>query len=297
MYRHRDRLLFILLVTCLAGSLILLAAPLGHAHEPIAPEDEDLLTALVSMTDLPPSLMALSVVIAIALGAIHALSPGHGKALVAAYLVGSRSNAKDAVLLGGIVTLTHTGSVFLLGIVTLLASNWLMPETFIPWLSIISGGIVFGVGVFLMATRLRHNMDVTIAHDHGTNRFGHRHQHGHDHHHVHLNSTDNDPNRLNRRSLLALGVSGGALPCPSALMLLLAAISLNRIAFGLVLLIAFSFGLGAVLTLTGLLFLKTRNLIDRFCSQRMLNWLPVASASVIMVLGFAISVRALRTIF
>lgn len=290
MNRSRCRLLFFLLL-CLTAGLLFSVIP-GNAHEEqTAPENEELLTAMVSLADLSPSLMALCMVIAVTLGAIHALSPGHGKALVAAYLVGTRSRGRDAILLGGIVTLTHTGGVFLLGIAALLASNWLLPEKLLPWLSIISGAVVFGVGIFMLITRIRQSRRSSSGHD------PEREPNGHHHHPLDPEGgADNGQGRLGRRGLWALGVSGGALPCPSALMLLLTAISLNRLAFGLLLLLAFSLGLGAVLTLIGWLFLKARKLVDRFSSARMLKWFPVASATVIMILGLTISVRALMAV-
>jgi nickel/cobalt transporter (NicO) family protein len=290
MNRTRCRLLFFLLL-CLTAGLLFSVVPANAHVEQTAPENEELLTAMVSIADLSPSLMALCMAIAVTLGAIHALSPGHGKALVAAYLVGTRSRGRDAIVLGGIVTLTHTAGVFLLGIAALLASNWLLAEKLLPWLSITSGLVVFGVGIFMLITRIRQASRSASGHD------PEREPKGHHHHQLDPEGgADNGQGRLDRRGLWALGVSGGALPCPSALMLLLTAISLNRVAFGLLLLLAFSFGLGAVLTLIGWLFLKARKLVDRFSSVRMLNWFPVASASVIMILGLAISVRALMEV-
>ena len=288
---RRSPILVTLLFVCLTACMAIMAAPEGMAHDtrPQEEEDQDLLTSLVSMNELSPALLALTIVIAIALGAIHALSPGHGKALVAAYLVGTRSRAKDALLLGGIVTVTHTAGVFILGLVALAASNWLLPERLLPWLSVVSGLIVLGVGAFMLIGRLKQRLHQASDHDHA-------HSHGDHHHHIHPHGAAESQGRLDRKTLLALGVSGGALPCPSALMLLLTAIALNRVAFGLVLLLAFSFGLGAALTLTGWLFLKARKLIDRFSSASILNWLPVVSAGVIMALGLAISIKALQAV-
>jgi ABC-type nickel/cobalt efflux system permease component RcnA len=273
----------------LIGCFLWVTAYDGIAHDIAPPEDVDLLTSMVSMQDLSPSLIAFTLILAIALGAIHALSPGHGKALVAAYLVGTRSRARDAILLGVIVTLTHTAGVFVLGIATFLASSWrLLPQNLLPWLSVVSGLIVFGIGAFLLYIRLGQHPNSSPHHGHTP--------HHHHHHHHHHRPTPPGDDELNSNSLLALGISGGALPCPSALMLLLTAISLKRVAFGLVLLLAFSFGLGAVLTLTGWLFIKARNVVDRFSSAKILSGLPVVSAGVIMILGLAISTKALLAV-
>jgi nickel/cobalt exporter len=281
-YKILDALFLLSLVV----SLLAISLTYGIAHEIAPQEDGDMLTSMLSEQDLSPYIIALTTAVAIVLGAIHALSPGHGKALVAAYLVGTRSRARDALLLGGIVTMTHTAGVFLLGIIALLASNWLLPERILPWLSVVSGLIVFGVGAYMLYNRLSHH--------HG-HRDQHHHNAGHDHH-SHPHSDTHFRGRLDRTSLWALGVSGGALPCPSALMLLLTAVALERIAFGLILLLAFSFGLGAVLTFTGWLFLKAGRVIDRFSSAKTLKGLPVLSAGVIMVLGLAISIRAVQSI-
>src|SRR5207237_365252 len=152
-------------------------------------------------------------------GAAHALSPGHGKTIVTAYLVGQRGTPRHAALLGLIVTATHTIGVFSLGFVTLALSQFVVPDRLYPWLNLVSGVLVVAIGASVLRSRLRHR---------------NAHEHGHDRHHEHGPSG---------RSLVAVGVSGGLLPCPSALVVLLAAISLHRIAFGLLLIVAFSAGL------------------------------------------------------
>ncbi len=168
-------------------------------------------------------------------GAAHALSPGHGKAVVTAYLVGQRGTPWHAVLLGLIVTATHTIGVFTLGFVTLALSQFIVPDQLYPWLNLASGLLVVSIGASVLVARARH----ARAHSHG-------HEHHHHHHHDHADAAPS------MRSLLAVGVSGGLLPCPSALVVLLAAISLHRIAFGLLLIVAFSAGLALSITVIGL---------------------------------------------
>src|SRR6266496_4468063 len=136
----------------------------------------------------------------------------------------------SAALLGLIVTITHTIGVFALGAVTLALSQLIVPDTLYPWLNLVSGLLVVGIGAAVLRARSR------------------RHHHHHHHHH--------DAPSL--RSLLTVGVSGGLLPCPSALVVLLAAISLHRIAFGLVLILAFSAGLALTITGIGLVAVLAR---------------------------------------
>ncbi len=254
----------------------------------------DRLTELVATrTPLGPGLVFTSLLIAAALGALHALSPGHGKTVVGAYLVGARGTARHAVFLGLVVTVTHTLGVYLLGLVTLTASRYVVPERLFPWISALSGLLVLGIGASLAVSRLaaaggdhHHHHDHDRHHDHD-----HHHDHGHDHSHAPL------PGPIGWRSLLALGVSGGLLPCPSALVVMLGAIALGRIAFGLVLIAAFSAGLAAVLTGIGLALVYARGLFEHLpLDGRFARLVPVASAVVISVAGLAIVAQALAQI-
>ncbi|TMA81772.1 MAG: high frequency lysogenization protein HflD [Deltaproteobacteria bacterium] len=227
---------------------------------------------------------------AAALGALHALSPGHGKTIVGAYLVGARGTARHALFLGLVVTATHTLGVYALGLVTLTASHYIVPERLFPWLGAASGLLVLGLGASLATTRLEaarggHDHSHEHGHDHG------HHHHGHGHSHVHADAGEG---ALAWRRLFALGVSGGLLPCPSALVVMLGAIALGRIAFGLLLIVAFSVGLAAVLTAIGLLFVYARRWFNHLPADgRVARYVPVASALVISVAGFLIVVQAL----
>jgi ABC-type nickel/cobalt efflux system permease component RcnA len=232
--------------------------------------------SLVGRSHLSALVILASLAAALFWGAAHALSPGHGKTIVTAYLVGQRGTPRHAALLGLIVTVTHTIGVFTLGLVTLALSQFIVPERLYPWLNLASGVLVVGIGASVFTARWRHGR----AHTHG-----HRH-----HHHPHATDPAGGPSM---RSLLAVGVSGGLLPCPSALVVLLAAISLHRVAFGLVLILAFSAGLALSITGIGLVAVLARRTFRRLSFDgRLLRLLPAASALVILAAGLAMTVRA-----
>jgi nickel/cobalt exporter len=219
-------------------------------------------------------------------GALHALSPGHGKAMVAGYLVGSRGSPRHAAILGLTVTVTHTSAVFALGLVTLLASEYVLPEDLYPWLGVVSGVMVIAIGIAVMRSRFRRWRSLRTSDGH--------HHHDHDHsHHPHADSP------ITMRGLLALGVSGGLVPCPSALVVLIAAISQHRVGLGMALIVAFSLGLAATLTAVGLVVLYGGRLVARLRPERRLlggrlvGVLPAISATVIVLAGTLITLRAI----
>jgi nickel/cobalt exporter len=230
--------------------------------------------SLVGRSHLSVLVILASLAAAVFWGAAHALSPGHGKTIITAYLVGQRGTPKHAALLGLIVTITHTIGVFTLGVVTLALSQFIVPDRLYPWLNLASGLLVVGIGAAVLRARLR------------------RRRHRHDHHHHHHHHAPGDAPSF--RSLLAVGVSGGLLPCPSALVVLLAAISLHRIAFGLLLILAFSAGLALSITGIGLIAVTARRAFRRLSFDgRLVRLLPAASALVILAAGLAMTVRAL----
>jgi ABC-type nickel/cobalt efflux system permease component RcnA len=228
--------------------------------------------SLIARDDLGVGVILISLALAFFWGTAHALSPGHGKAIVTAYLVGQRGKPRHAAALGLIVTATHTIGVFTLGFVTLALSQFIVPEELYPWIGLVSGLLVIGVGASVLLGRVRH-----------------RHAHGHGHHHHH-----HDHGELGWRSLTAVGISGGLLPCPSALVVLLAAISLHRIALGLGLIVAFSAGLALSITGIGLTAILAKRTFRRFELQgRLIGLLPAISALVIVIAGAAMTVRAI----
>ena len=210
-------------------------------------------------------------------GALHALSPGHGKAMVAAYLVGTRGSARHAVALGATVTVTHTIGVFALGVVTLALSQYVLPEDLYPWLTLVSGLLVVGIGAGVLRSRIRkaHHH----AHDHA------HHDHAHDHHH--------HEHELSWKGLLGMGAAAGLIPCPSALVVLLAAISQHEVALGLLLITAFSLGLAGTLTGLGLVVVSARRWIPpRLAAGRLAAVLPAASALLIVGVGCLLTLKA-----
>ena len=197
--------------------------------------------------------------------------------MVAAYLVGTRGTAADALLLAVTVTVTHTAGVFALGLVTLALSSWILPEDVYPWLTLASGLLVVVVGAGVLRGHLR------------ARRHADPHAHGHHHHHHH--------HGRGRRVLVALGAAAGIVPCPSALVVLLAAIAQHEIALGLALIVAFSLGLAATLMALGLAVVGARRLAGRVAAPRRiapaLAVAPMISAVVIIGVGCVLALRAL----
>jgi ABC-type nickel/cobalt efflux system permease component RcnA len=199
---------------------------------------------------------------AFAWGAIHALSPGHGKAMVAAYLVGTRGTARHAVALGATVTATHTIGVFALGAVALLLSQYVLPEQLYPWLNLASGALVLVVGGAVLRSRFR----------------AAKHHHHHHHHHD-----------LSWRGIVGMGTAAGLIPCPSALVVLLGAVAQEEIALGMLLVAAFSAGLAATLTVLGLAVVRAARLP---LPGRVTAALPTLSALLIVGVGVVLTVQA-----
>ena len=289
----------------------------GHAS---VATQRDRLAELIAVPEITPAIALFGLLLAFGLGAMHAMSPGHGKTVVGAYLVGSRGTVKHAAFLGLTVTITHTLGVFALGLITLFASNYILPEKLMPFLTFVSGLLVLYIGLTMFKTRLfsafgwesgghHHGENSHSQDEHTHDRSDHEH-HSHDHHensHVHSAATaetaDNfththdghthshlPPEEISWKNLLALGISGGLLPCPSALVLMLSAISLGRIGYGLILTLVFSFGLAATLTAVGLIFLYVGKVFggSKIGQSRIFKALPVASAFVIAFVGAVI---------
>ena len=266
----------------------------------------DQFAELISVAQLTPGIALLGVMIAILFGAAHALSPGHGKTVVGAYLVGSRGTPRHALFLGLTVTITHTAGVFVLGLITLFASKYILPERLFPVLSLLSGGLVVFIGVSLFSRRLVgllggageqhvHEPGSTDEpHLHGTHAHTHSHR-GRSHSHLPPGANGE---ALTWRSLLALGISGGLLPCPSALVVLLSAVALHRIGYGLVLVFSFSVGLAATLTGVGLAFVYAGRWFERWGSRPKMKSLhrviPIFSAFAVSCAGLCISYEAIR---
>ena len=259
-------------------------------------------TELMAAKRIGLGVTLFAALIAAGLGALHALEPGHGKTIVAAYLVGSRGTAYHAVLLGMIVTLSHTAGVYLLGAVTLCAQKYMLPDRLYPFLAVLSGMLIAGMGFYLFLQRY---LGADFAHGHGPGS----HQHF-------WTSSPNDSEAgapglvqresilvargartgtVLRRQLLLLGITGGIIPCPAALVVLLSAVAVHRVGLGLFLIVAFSFGLAVVLVAMGLLAVGAGRIMSRLPTEGPVvqKWLPLTSAAIITVLGCAIALRGL----
>jgi ABC-type nickel/cobalt efflux system permease component RcnA len=282
------------------------------------------LAAIIDARDLSPAVILGSLLVAIALGAIHAISPGHGKTIMAAYLVGTRGTARHAVGLGLTVTVSHTLGVMALAAVTLLAANLLPPERLYPILGVASGGLVIAIGGSLLLSRLRAvraGRRAATAHAlaHADGR-EHEHEHeqadaaasGHDvgepaspngvhshgsraHSHLPRSGTS-----LSWRSLFTLGLAGGLVPSASALILLLGSIAAGRVAYGIVLVLGFGLGMAVVLGGVGLALVRASHLVERLPRARTLGRLggavQLGTAGLVMVLGVVLTGQALTQV-
>jgi ABC-type nickel/cobalt efflux system permease component RcnA len=262
-------------------------------------------TELVTARNLGFWFLFPAALIAAGLGALHALEPGHGKTIVAAYLVGSRGTPRHAVLLGLIVTAAHTAGVYLLGVTTLYASRWIVPEQLYPWLGIISGLMIAGLASYLLLRTWTgeagdHGHEPGQPHSHWFSSLGRPRSANPASAETHPNKTQPQADRsqgVPLRQLLALGITGGMIPCPAALVVLLSALSLHRVGLGLFLIVAFSLGLAAVLIVIGLLMVYARQFMARWKGDGTAakRWLPVLSSSFMLILGLGIAGRALLT--
>ncbi len=259
----------------------------------------DFLSKLLHEQKITPWMMFVAILSAFVLGAAHALTPGHGKTIVAAYLVGSRGTLKHAAFLGAMVTFTHTIAVFGLGIAGLFLFRYVVPEQITVWLGAISGLSIVAVGAWMFYKRLRHarahahhhhhhhGHDHDPHHDHNHDHHHHEHDHGHSHSHV--------PDELSWGGLAALGASGGLVPCESALVLLLGAIALGRTGLGLLLLVSFSLGLAVVLMAIGGVVLYAKNLLParKTGGSAFFRWVAVASPAVVTIVGLVMTAVSL----
>src|SRR5262249_30410729 len=245
---------------------------------------------------LTPLVGALAVLLALALGAAHAALPGHGKTVMAAYIAGRRGRPRDALTVGAIVTLTHTGGVLVLGLL-LTASASLVGEVVLSWLGVASGRLPPAVCVAILArapspraSAPAHHHAHSPAHDH---HHGHSHDHGHAPHHGHSHPQPSPQAR--RLSLVGMGIAGGLVPSPSALIVLLGAVGLGRTAFGVLLVVAYGVGMAATLTAAGLVLVRVR---DRWTSRprrtlaRLTALAPARTAALVRWVGLGLAGRA-----
>jgi ABC-type nickel/cobalt efflux system permease component RcnA len=268
--------------------------------------------------DLTPSFLVVALLLALGFGAVHALGPGHGKTVMAAYLLGADGRTRDALVVGVAVSAMHTLSVVALGLVTLWASALFPADAVYPWLSLLSGVVVLGLGTWMLRARLKARAARQAHHHHHDHAEHHVHEHSHDrvlvgaggpqttergHDHgfgYHSHSAGELPAGVSVtswRGLGAIALSGGLLPSPSALVVLLGSIALGRVAFGLTLVAAFSVGLAGALTLLGIVVIRTRALMARRFGARANTSLPICSAATIAALGTYLTVSAVLNVW
>ena len=277
---------------------------------------------LVGRGRLTPAVGLIAVLLALLLGAGHAALPGHGKTILAAYLAGKRGRRRDALAVAGTVTLTHTGGVLALGLI-LSAGSAVAGDRVLAWLGLVSGVIVVGVGVAMLLALVRRGRAGVHGHSHGDHSHRHavgeRHSHGdHDHHHHdhghvhdgphHHHVHSGDPGatgasrRMSRLGLTGIGLAGGLVPSPSALVVLLAAIGLGRTGYGILLVVAYGVGMAATLTGAGLLLLAVQRRLTRTARGSSSRWArlsarvnavtPAATATLVLLVGAGLAVRA-----
>jgi ABC-type nickel/cobalt efflux system permease component RcnA len=243
-------------------------------------------TELMATPGIGLGFLITAAFLAAGLGAMHALEPGHGKTIVAAYLVGSRGKTRHAVGLGLLVTAAHTAGVYLLGAIVLYASKYVIPEQIYPWLSIFSGLVIAVMAVYMLLrawTGAKEPDEVE----------GLEHSHWYSKKRGELPATSDKTVSL--KQLLLLGITGGIIPCPAALVVLLSAVSLHRIGLGLFLIVCFSLGLATVLIAIGIAMVRARTLLSRWRSDSpwIQRYIPMASASAMLIAGLAIAATAL----
>lgn len=283
--------------------------PIAAAEPNTSPNDR-IVTMLARFVRTPsggPTYLLFGLCIAALLGALHALTPGHGKTLVTAYLVGTDGRPTDALALGGIITFTHTGSVVVLGVATLVLTRLWTPYRVLPWIECGSSFAIIVLGGWLAWTRFdsvaqgrrivmrrtassqiegaMHEHEDGVVHAHGW--FG-----AHEHRHP--------PMTASPRTIALVGLSGGILPCPDALAILLIAVAAGYLLAGLLIILAFSAGLAAVLIGLGLLITSTRvmhRLTERTVhGAAVTRWMPTCSAVIMVCVGGGALVRAIAAI-
>ena len=259
--------------------------------------------ALFQTPDLTPFVLLISLATAAALGAGHALTPGHGKSLMAAYLVGTRGTPVHAIGLGLSVSASHTLGILALAAVIVGAQGVLNPDLVVRAAPLLAAAGIVAIGGWMLISELRRRRAArTTGHEH-------EHEHGHEHDdddhdhdephshgglpHSHLPATGTT---VTWRSLFVLGLAGGLIPSTSALLILLGAIAGGRPAFGVVLVVAFGLGMAAVMTGVGLALILARGRIDGLAADSKLGplraWLPLAAACLVLGIGLYLTVQA-----
>ncbi|HEV3439074.1 MAG TPA: hypothetical protein VG122_17030 [Gemmata sp.] len=301
---------------------------------PVGPSDAEPLPEPVVNADVPPAAdlftdlarrglpalfdstlgIGFLLLAAFLFGAAHAFTPGHGKTLVAAYLIGERGTIRHAIVLAVVTTVTHTGSVIAVAAVLWSVYGNNVPGRTQGGLQFVAGLLVIGVGLWLLLRRLTGQADHfhlfgghhhhetensttqhTHSHGHGhTHSHSHSHDHGHGHHH-HGPPLESAKTTGGWLRIVLMGLGGGIVPCWDAVLLLVAATALNRVGFAIPLLLAFSAGLGLVLVGLGIgVVFAYKAGANRFQDRRWFQILPMVSAVFLIGVGFWLCKQAVR---
>jgi len=261
------------------------------------------------------------------LGAVHAATPGHGKTISAAYIVGARGRPVDALVLGIFVTLSHTSGIILVAVLATMGSAWLVPQRVEAYLGVGTGLLVVAIGLWMLRIQMSlasdgsdaHAHDAEPDHEHEHAHEGHPHAHAHGHDHVHGSGhvdADAEPgyhshgwgrrhshrvafdalNRPRLPVLLGLGIAGGLLPDPGALAILLAALASGKLVLGLFTVVVFSIGFASVLVIVGVVAARVGAVVLTWLSGRWMGWLQVGAALLIVAVGLGLTVTAWRSL-
>src|SRR5271165_2738381 len=273
----------------------------GSSGAPASALRSNQLSDMLARGTSDPVFVVLTFLVAIALGALHALEPGHGKTLLAVSLVGARATVKQAALLAGALTIAHTAGVLALGLAINIFKSYFVAETIYPWITLLSGSAIAIIGARAVQRQLRLRQPLAHAHTHA-----HAGTHAHDHGHVHLPGTPahshaagshDDREHAQAHAIpgtaplkfgatVLAAMSGGVAPCPAALVVLLAALALNQVLYGVFVIVAFSFGLAATLTGLGIAVVRGASWLQgRPAFERCVEYGPLLSSVVIATIG------------
>lgn len=276
-------------VIAVSGLATPVLAPAGSSSQ----TRSNLLSDLLARGSSSVALVALTLLVAAGLGALHALEPGHGKTLLAVSLVGARATVKQAFVLATALTMAHTAGVIALGIALLAFARFIVPEMVYPWIALGSGACVAMLGASALARQVRQMRGATHAHGHAQGR-AHDGAHAHGHTHEPLPLPPGAP--LSFRNVVLVAMSGNIAPCPAALVVLLTALSLHRVGYGMLVVIAFSIGLAAVLTGLGIAVVRGAAWLgERRSFERVVRYGPLATACIICTIGIVMLAQAAST--
>jgi ABC-type nickel/cobalt efflux system permease component RcnA len=282
---------------------------------------------LIGDRELTPLVGSLAVLLAVLLGCGHALLPGHGKTVMAAYLAARRGRRRDAVVVGVTVTATHTVGVLALGLALSLSST-LAGDQVLRWSGVVSGLLVASIGAVMVRAALSGprtagrptpelpepvlagaglavgggdavHASSGAPHEHPS--YDHDHAHAPDHAHDHWSAAGHSHRPAGRSGLIGMGLAGGLVPSPSALIVLLASIGLGRTVFGVALVLAYGLGMAVTLTAAGFLLVRLGGRLERRASgRRGRHWLtrlvaaaPLLTATLVLLVGVALVARGL----